>query len=144
MSLIHVGKIIPMSGCITEFRSIKSIMDKPYRLARVLGFSPSYLQNGYAIMQSIEIPASGSFELGAYTNILSSQFKEKFPKSDIKGLEPLILKKFERLGPHGLGKVIRLKWTKAKPDDYVPGLGVPQWVLKEEHPIDMKVIGVFP
>ncbi len=135
------NQTLKVQGCVAEFKAIKYLMHRPEQLARVLGFKPSYLKGGYAILQSQEIPKRDGFKVSGYTNVPTHEFNKKFPNNKKYDLIPIVMKKFNRLGPYGLAKVIPLKRKATTSEDFPPGLGVAQWILTRD--ISMKVIAVY-
>lgn len=139
--ILKQNQTLKVKGCVTEFKAIKYLMHRPGQLARVLGFKPSYLKGGYAILQSQEIPKKDGFKVAGYTNVPTHKFDTKFPNHKKYDLIPLVMKKFNRLGPYGLAKVIPLNRRATTSDDFPPGCGVAQWILTRD--ISMKVIAVY-
>ncbi|NND94648.1 MAG: hypothetical protein HKN45_07245 [Flavobacteriales bacterium] len=140
-STLKKFQTLKVKGCVAEFKAIKYLMHRPEQLARVLGFKPSYLNGGYAILQSQEIPKRDGFKIAAYTNVPTHDFDKKFPNSAKYDVIPMVMKKFKRLGPYGLAKVIPLTRRATTSEDFPPGTGVAQWILTRE--IAMKVIAVY-
>jgi len=139
--ILKQNQNLKVKGCVAEFKAIKYVMHRPEQLARILGFKPSYLKGGYAILQSQEIPKKDGFNIAGYTNVPTHDFNRKFPNSKKYDLIPIVMKKFNRLGPYGLAKVVPLKRRATSNEDFPPGQGVAQWILTRE--IGMKVIAVF-
>lgn len=119
------------------------------KVEQTLGYHDGRLQKGAFLLEFLKLPNMDQFDFAGYSQVASHRFEKVFPDIsemvDEKKAKGSIIEMWNNEGGcRALVKILPVtRHNKSMGDDsqYPPGLGVPQWKLKEDVKLPMKVIG---
>ncbi|MGR3436517.1 MAG: hypothetical protein ACU0CO_16790 [Shimia sp.] len=148
----RVGQCVTTTGFVTILRNIVVAPNDPVGIAATLGFGPGSFGEGYWLLVMARhghVPADG-FRFAGYTNstggvvqptgeTIHDAFSERYSDHPIDRAQRagVLADAHRRLNAAGLDRVARVVAVGRRPSSYVPGHGVPQFVLTRPVPFDV-------
>lgn len=136
------GKLVRRAGFFTKAAYLRGVGQAEIEVR--LGFKRGRLDAGWWLLFLTDMPGPDDFEMRGHTQFPggADQGRSALSGQDLrKHKERLVAEVFTLKGSARLAKAVPKSGLPGDPadPDYPPGNGIPQWELRQDHPMTWKV-----